>query len=940
MKKRIASILVAAATVISVGGAAGNVFGAIPSLTAAVSAAEAASYVDTSGAVKSRSSYTKITKSTTKLDGGWYLASGKVTIDSRLKVTADSYLILEDGAKLVVKGGIGVSDGVKFNIYSQKDATAALYAGTTNGSNSTATAGYCGIGGEGAKVNLVGGNIYAVGGSGASGIYSEETHLYWTNPTDSVYSNGYNGKITIYDTFADIDNGTAYSSVVVKANAIAGCTLVPALTIDENTTELEDATYAIFDTVSVKKRMNITGDVNIVLAPNSSLRATKGITVSKGNNLTIAGQGQLLAGTTSASNFTADSYYAGIGSANNNRAGSITVKSGTVYANGGSYAAGIGGSNASVTVNGGKVYANGGSYGAGIGSGYSDNGADVRILGGTVQAKGGSYGSGIGSGYGSSRSAITLSYTNAGDSVYADSYSGTLSYLKTMYTSDGQVAAANNIGGQTLTAQVTGYTVTFNTNGGLALKNVTVKPGAYLSELPTPTRDGYQFVGWYSDAALTKPFNYLTTPISSSITLYAAWTSSVVVYFNSNGGTAVSPVYMNKGTYMQYAPATPTRAGYIFNGWYTDANLRNYFDYRYYRIDKTITLYAGWVQETVKYTVTFNSNGGSNVDSMTVNAGDSVAQTDLPFPSRAGYSFNGWYEDAACNNYSNRYTINGNKTLYAGWSQDAPAYVTVTYNANGGQLIGGAATDTVQITYNDTTYEPSDPTRNGYEFTGWYTDPNAGSRFNFNTKVTNNITLYAGWERAVTTCTVYFCYDGMLDNSETIRNVNVGDEIPVNSLAQLIKGGIYYDGWYYDAACTTPVGGRCYVSGDLTLYAKTGSYKISLTINDRYQRDYTVSASDPTIVNLVTQIGDNDYYNYSWSVIYPGSDLISITDKNNFRFDGDCYVYVTTPAYESSYAGSTFSGGGLIAAIAGGVVALGGGFAAGMAVGKKKKKDE
>ena len=839
--RRIASVLVAAATMLSVGALSGaEAIKDLPLLGTSASAAASKTYVNTSGAVKSVTSYSKITSSTTKLTGGWYVVSGKVTIDDRIRVTDDTYLILEDGAKLVVKGGINVASGVKFNVYSQEDSAASLYAGTTNGSNTTAAAGYCGIGGRGAKVNIVGGNVYASGGSGASGMYGEEIHLYWSNPSDSIYSSGYNGKVTIYDTFADITKGNAYKSVVVNSGSVAGSTLVPAYTIDENTTELEDGTYAIFDSVNVKKRMNVTGDVNIVLAKNSSLKAQKGITVSTGNALTIDGQGQLLAGTSTASNFLADSNSAGIGSDSRNDAGSITVNGGTVYANGGSYAAGIGGGNSYVSINGGKVYANGGTYGAGIGSGYSDNGADIRINGGNVQAKGGSNGAGIGSGYGSSRSAITLSYTNSNDSIYANSYSGNVQYLKTMYTSDGQIANANNISGKTLSSALTGYTVSFVTNGGTSISPVVVNPGSYLSNLPTPQRTGYTFVGWYTDSALTRSFN-TNTRINSNVTLYAGWSTTATVYFESNGGSAVNPVNVQIGSYMVQSPDSPYKYGYTFAGWYTDARLTTPFDYRYTRINGTMTLYAKWTDAPAYFTVRFNSNGGSAVNAMNVTYGTKLYQNSLPVPSRSGYTFDGWYEDSACTIIGGAIDVRSNITLYAGWTRNTIQSYTVSFNSNGGSSVSAMSVTPGTILYQNSLPVP---TRSGYAFTGWYED-SACSIIGGAIEITANTTLYAGWERtAPQSYTVSFNSNG--GSSVSPLTVNEGFEIIQSNLPIPSRTGYQFTYWYTDSALRNIAGGDK-VYNNITLYAgweRTApqSYTVSFNSNGG-------SSVDPLTVN-------------------------------------------------------------------------------------------
>ena len=463
IKKHAASVIVAAATILTVGAASfsGTLPGFIPNLSISASAATGVSYINASGSAKVCSSYTKIKSSTTKLTGGWYVVSGKVTIDGRLNVTDDSYIILTDGSRLTVNGGINVASDVKFNIYTDEGSTASLYAGTTTGNNTTAAYGECGIGGKGAKINIVGGNVYAKGGSNSYRIQGSDIHLYWTNPTDSIYASSYSSKVQVIESFVDTENSVAYNYQIVTANTLKGVTLKAANIVDENTISMSDGAYAVFNNIKVPSRIDVNGDVELYLANGGTLTTDDGISVPKGSTLNIYGKGgKLYAGTRNGTTFLAGDNNAGIGSSSGAKAGDITINSGIVYANGGRNAAGIGGNYATIQVLGGTVYANGGRYGAGIGSGYNDNGSTIDILGGNVTAEGGSNAAGIGSGYNSGSSSIRLSYTSSNDSIYASSYSGSISFLKTMYTEKGETATRNNIAGVKLSPSINAYTHT------------------------------------------------------------------------------------------------------------------------------------------------------------------------------------------------------------------------------------------------------------------------------------------------------------------------------------------------------------------------------------------------------------------------------------------------------------------------------------------------
>ena len=165
--------------------------------------------------------------------------------------------------------------------------------------------------------------------------------------------------------------------------------------------------YVVSSSVTIADRITVTGEVNLILADDSTLTATKGISVTSGNSLTIYGQsggsGELTAKAKQLNG------YAGIGGSDGNVAhGNITINGGIIKAESVGDAAGIGsgsggsGTNGTITINGGSVTATaGGSNGAGIGGGYFNNiaGGDIVINGGTVTATGAAKAAGIGTGY-------------------------------------------------------------------------------------------------------------------------------------------------------------------------------------------------------------------------------------------------------------------------------------------------------------------------------------------------------------------------------------------------------------------------------------------------------------------------------------------------------------------------------------------------------------
>lgn len=140
------------------------------------------------------------------------------------------------------------------------------------------------------------------------------------------------------------------------------------------------------------------------------------------------------------------------------------------------------------------------------------------------------------------------------------------------------------------------YTVTFDTCDGAPATVLTVAQGGTPAAPADPTRYGYTFTGWYADAEGTVPATPATAPVTADVTYYAGWAPlrSVLVGFDTNGGSAVSPVSLLYGNTLDEAsiPA-PAKEGYTFTGWYKNTSCTAKFNFRTAPAENT-TLYAGW----------------------------------------------------------------------------------------------------------------------------------------------------------------------------------------------------------------------------------------------------------------------------------------------------------------------------------------------------------
>ena len=140
--------------------------------------------------------------------------------------------------------------------------------------------------------------------------------------------------------------------------------------------------------------------------------------------------------------------------------------------------------------------------------------------------------------------------------------------------------------------QANSFTVTFNSNGGSAVKAQSVKAGAKATKPANPTRAGHAFKGWYSDKALTKAYDF-GTAVKGNLTLYAKWqANSYTVAFETNGGSSVAKQAVPYGGKASQ-PKTPTKDGAEFVGWYTDEELTQAYDFNA-AVEGNLALYTKW----------------------------------------------------------------------------------------------------------------------------------------------------------------------------------------------------------------------------------------------------------------------------------------------------------------------------------------------------------
>ena len=280
-----------------------------------------------------------------------------------------------------------------------------------------------------------------------------------------------------------------------------------------------------------------------------------------------------------------------------------------------------------------------------------------------------------------------------------------------------------HLGSHTSNVPFVEHEIVYN-NEGVVTKDFVID-GSLIQDV---SKEGYTFDGWFLEDTFETEF---TGEVKQSLKLYAKFTiKSVTLTFDTDGGSSVDSITQNYGTEVT-APTDPIKEGYTFVGWTPAIPLTMPAENQIFT--------AVW--EANQYTVTFVTNGGSVVDSITQNFGSEIT---LPTTVKDGYNFNGWYSDITLETLveSLIMPLNG-ITLYADW-------VDVSTTALVSFMDGESTLFTEVVTIGTPVTRPTtDPTKDGYTFVGWYSDVDLTVGYVFSTPVTVDIILYAKWNEMV-----------------------------------------------------------------------------------------------------------------------------------------------------------------------------------------------
>ena len=325
--------------------------------------------------------------------------------------------------------------------------------------------------------------------------------------------------------------------------------------------------------------------------------------------------------------------------------------------------------------------------------------------------------------------------------------------------------------------EINQYTITFDTNGGSEIAPITQDYGTEITVPADPTRKGYTFKGWDKEIPETMP--------AENITVKAQWgINQYTITFDTNGGNEIAPITQDYGTKIT-APADPTRKGYTFKGW--DKEIPETMP------AENITVKAQW--EINQYTITFDTNGGSDIAPITHDYGTKI--TAPADPTRKGYTFKGWDKEIPETMPAE------NITVKAQWGINQ---YTITFDTNGGSEIVPITQD-----YGTEITAPDNPTRKGYTFKGW--DKEIPK-----TMPAENITVKAQWE--INQYTITFDTNGGSDIAPITHDYGTKITAP----ADPTRKGYTFKGWDKEIPKTMP-------AENITVKAQWGINQYTITFD-------------------------------------------------------------------------------------------------------------
>jgi uncharacterized repeat protein (TIGR02543 family) len=378
------------------------------------------------------------------------------------------------------------------------------------------------------------------------------------------------------------------------------------------------------------------------------------------------------------------------------------------------------------------------------------------------------------------------------------------------------------------------YNVTYEERGGTTVTDATFISGGTVTLPPAPTRAGFTFQGWFTAPDGGTQYGSTATPPNGDVTIYAQWLPYTVTY-DERGGTSVSDTTFNCVTVCDTItlPPAPTRAGYVFEGWYTAPAGGTQYGATYVPTAKDQVIYAQWTP----YEVSFNTQGGTSVAGYII--GSNATITLPPAPTRAGFTFNGWFTTPTGGSPvgSTYGPHTGDLEFYAQWS---PVLHNVMYEEHGGTTVPDAT-----FVSGGTVTLPADPTRAGYTFDGWFTAQTGGTMYDPTfSPPDGNLVVHAQWTQNPFTVTYEEHGGTTVSDSEFVSGGTI--TLPPRPT----RAGYTFDGWF-----TAQTGGAQYgssfspVDGNLVVHAQWTQVSANTVFTVTYEEHGGTTVPNATFVS-------------------------------------------------------------------------------------------
>lgn len=289
------------------------------------------------------------------------------------------------------------------------------------------------------------------------------------------------------------------------------------------------------------------------------------------------------------------------------------------------------------------------------------------------------------------------------------------------------------------------YKISFEENGGTTVDDISGKFGTSIT-LPTTTKAGFDFAGWFVSETSETEFNLTTMP-DDNITLYARWiphTNKLILDFNNNTANIEKDVVYQ--TLLSSIPEINSenfsKTGFTFVGWFTDSSLSNELNIDTMP-DENLTLFAKWSINTYTITLFYNHRDNDGIfKTLTQEYDSDITSLKSTTPQFEGFKFMGWFTDK-----NGQFDYSIPDKMPANTESDSTLKIYAFFVPVEYKITFYYKTSTYytirDLHFGDRITMPANPTISGFIFDNWYADPALTTLFTETTMPSRDLSVYA-----------------------------------------------------------------------------------------------------------------------------------------------------------------------------------------------------